>query len=82
MKNSNDTNIMDGEIPDLIDGITDQLARMSKKERIAWFKRTIYPQPLNFINEIDGTQYIVRTFFDGTATESIEEKVKRITSKA
>ena len=82
MKNSNYKSITDDEIPELIDSITARLAKMSKEERIAWFKRTIYPQPLNFINEIEGTQYIVRTFFDETATESIEEKVKRITSKA
>lgn len=45
-----------------IDGITDHLAAMTKQERIAWFRRSTYVQPLNFLREIDGTTYAVRAF--------------------
>lgn len=79
-QNGNELN-MQTELSQLIDDITARLMEMTKEERIAWFRRSMYPEPLNFINEIDGTQYIVRTFFDETATESIEEKIQRITTK-
>ena len=69
------------EIYTHIDGITDHLATMTKQERIAWFRRSAYVQPLNFIREIDGTTYAVRTFFSEGARENITEKVQRIILK-
>lgn len=65
-----------------IDRITDHLAAMPKHERIAWFRRSAYVQPLNFIKEIDGTVYAVRTFFRENAQENITEKVQRIILKS
>ena len=44
----------DNEIYTQLDRITDHLATMTKQERIAWFRRSAYVQPLNFIKEIDG----------------------------
>lgn len=64
-----------------IDSITDYLATMTKQERIAWFRRSAYAQPLNFIKEIDGTVYAVRAFFSENARENITEKVQRIILK-
>lgn len=61
-----------------IDRITDHLAAMPKQDRIAWFRRSAYVQPLNFIKEIDGTVYAVRAFFKEGARESITDKVQRI----
>ena len=52
----------DNEIYTQLDRITDHLATMTKQERIAWFRRSTYVQPLNFIKEIDGTVYAVRAF--------------------
>ena len=49
----------DNEIYTQLDRITDHLATMTKQERIAWFRRSAYAQPLNFIREIDGTVYAV-----------------------
>ena len=65
-----------------IDGITDHLAAMTKQERIAWFRRSTYVQPLNFLREIDGTTYAVRAFFSEDARENITEKVQRIIPKS
>ena len=65
-----------------IDRITDHLATMTKQERIAWFRRSAYVQPLNFIREIDGTTYAVRAFFSENARENITEKVQRIILKS
>ena len=69
------------EIYTHIDRITDHLATMTKQERIAWFRRSAYAQPLNFIREIDGTTYAVRAFFSEDARENITEKVQRIILK-
>ena len=71
----------DNEIYTQLDRITDHLATMTKQERIAWFRRSAYVQPLNFIREIDGT-YAVRTFFSEDARENITEKVQRIILKS
>ena len=55
---------------------------MTKQERIAWFRRSAYVQPLNFLREIDGTTYAVRTFFSENARENFTEKVQRIILKS
>ena len=65
-----------------IDRITVHLAAMPKQERIAWFRRSAYVQPLNFIREIDGTVYAVRAFFKEDARENITDKVQRIILKS
>lgn len=66
------------EIYTQLDRITDHLATMTKQERIAWFRRSAYVQPLNYIREIDGTTYAVRAFFSEDARENITDKVQRI----
>lgn len=70
-----------GEIYTLLDEITDHLATLTKEERIAWFRQTMYAEPLNFLREIDGTLYAVRAFFKENAGENITEKVERIILK-
>ena len=70
------------EIYTHIDSITDHLATMTTQERIAWFRRSAYVQPLNFLREIDGTTYAVRVFFSESARENITEKVQRIILKS
>ena len=71
----------DNEIHTQLDRITDHLATMTKQERIAWFRRSAYVQPLNFLREIDDTTYAVRAFFSEDARENIAEKVQRIILK-
>lgn len=71
----------DSEVYTQLDRITDHLATMTKQERIAWFRRSAYVQPLNFLREIDGTTYAVRAFFSEDARENITEKVQRIILK-
>ena len=69
------------DIYKVIDEITDHLATLTKEERIAWFRKNMYLEPLNFVKEIDGNLYAVRTFFKEDATENITEKVERIILK-
>ena len=72
----------DNEIYTQLDRITDHLATMAKQERIAWFRRSAYAQPLKFLWEINGTTYAVRAFFSENARENITEKVQRIILKS
>ena len=69
------------DIFDIIEEITNHLATLTKEERIVWFKKNMYIEPLNFVKEIDGTLYAVRTFFKEDANENIAEKVQRIVLK-
>lgn len=69
------------EIYTLLDEITDYLATLTKEERIAWFRQSMYLEPLNFVKEIDGTLYAVRAFFKENASENIKDKVERIILK-
>ena len=68
-------------IRQMIDGITDCLASMTKEERLAWFRKSQYPHPLNFQKEIGGTIYTVNTHFNAESKESIKEKAERILQK-
>ena len=70
------------EIYAQMESMTDHRAAMPKQERIAWFRRSAYVQPLNFIREIDGTVYAVRAFFKEDARENITDKVQRIILKS
>ena len=72
---------LDKDIFDIIEEITNHLATLTKEERIAWFEKNMYIEPLNFAKEIDGTLYAVRTFFKEDANENIAEKVQRIVLK-
>ena len=65
----------------IIDDITEHLKTLTKEQRIAWFKKNMYIEPLSFTKEIDGTLYAVRTFFKEDANENIAEKVQRIVLK-
>jgi hypothetical protein len=70
------------EIYELIDEITNTLAKMTQAERLAWFRRTQYPHPIHFETEIGGTVYSVNAHFDSEADESLQEKAQRIILKA
>ena len=67
-------------IRQMIDDITDNLSVMTREERLAWFRKSQYPHPVNFQKEIDGTVYTVNTHFNA-ASESIREKAERILLK-
>lgn len=70
------------ELEQAIQEITDLLAAMTREQRLVWFKRAMYAEPLAFIREIDGTVYAVRSHFQPDADENITEKVGRILSKS
>ena len=65
----------------IIDDITEHLKTLTKEQRIAWFKKNMYIEPLSFTKEIDCTLYVVRTLFKEDAKENIAEKIQRIVLK-
>ena len=65
----------------IIEDITEHLKTLTKEQRIAWFKKNMYIEPLSFTKEIDGTLYVVRTLFKEDAKENIAEKIQRIVLK-
>ena len=65
----------------IIEDITNHLKTLTKEQRIDWFKKNMYIEPLSFTKEIDGTIYVVRTFFKEDAKENIAEKIQRIVLK-
>lgn len=53
------------------------LAAMPDEERAAYLRRTMYPLPLDFTEEIDGTTYAVNTVFNDRSDMTIHEKAER-----
>lgn len=79
----NHGNIIDRteEIHTLLDKITGHLVILTKEDRIALFKQSMYLEALNFVKKINVTLYAVRTFFKKDAGKNIAEKVERIVLK-
>ena len=69
------------ELVQVMQDITNILASKTREERLAWFKQSTYGTPIEFVREMDGTVYIVRSLFNPDAGENIPEKVERILSK-
>lgn len=66
------------ELRRVLDEITETLSQMTVEERLAWFRQTSYPRKVNFRAELDGTIYTVKTHFNDSANETIEQKAERV----
>ncbi len=66
------------DIHKAIEETTVMLLAMTKEERIAWFRKSRYPYPLDFDMEIGGTVYSASSHFNQAASESLQEKTQRI----
>ena len=53
------------------------LAAMPDEERADYLRRTMYPMPLDFTEEIDGTAYAVNAVFNDRSDVTIQEKAER-----
>ena len=54
----------DTAIREAINNIYDMLAELPKEKRFAFFEQISKPKELDFVREIDGIYYVVRTYFD------------------
>lgn len=68
-------------IREAIDKIYDTLADLPIEERLAFFEQISKPKDLNFVKEINGIYYVVRTHFDKGHKEDMVRKVNRILNK-
>lgn len=73
--------IEDTAIREAIDNIYDMLADLPKNKRLAFFEQISKPKDLDFIKEIDGIYYAVRSHFDKEQREDMISKVNRILTK-
>lgn len=73
--------IEDTAIREAIDNIYDMLADLPKNKRLASFEQISKPKDLDFIKEIDGIYYAVRSHFDREQREDMISKVNRILTK-
>ena len=61
-----------------VDETAEFLAGLSHEERLDWLKEHQYCYPISFTREIGGTIYTVNAHFSDRATETVDEKAKRI----
>ena len=61
------------EIHTQLNLITNDLAALPREDRIAWFRRTTYVQPLHFLKEINGTTYTTTV---AATTAPCHEKIR------
>lgn len=73
--------IEDVTIREAINTIYDMLAELPKEKRLAFFEQISKPKELDFVREIDGIYYVVRTHFDKKQKEDMVNKIHRILSK-
>ena len=73
--------IEDIAIREAIDNIYDMLADLPKNKRLAFFEQISKPKDLDFVKEIDGIYYAVRSHFDREQREDMISKVNRILTK-
>lgn len=57
------------------------LTGLSREERLDWLKEHQYCHPISFEREIGGTVYTINAHFSDKATETLDEKAKRILNR-
>ena len=70
--------IEDTTIREAINNIYDMLADLPKEKRLAFFGQISKPKDLDFVKEIDGIYYVVRSHFNKEQREDMITKVNRV----
>ena len=65
------------KLSEIMDDTYEKLSKMTPQERKDWYMDRYNPS-LNFKKKIDGTVYLVRTYFNPNASEAIFDKVSRL----
>ena len=60
---------------------TEKLKRMTREERLAYFRLQMYPRKLDFEMDFGTTVLEVNTRFDRQSEESVVDKVERLSKK-
>ena len=70
--------VLEHPLFDVLDDFNNALAAMTKEERYKVFQSMMYRQPLKYMQEIDGTNYIICTHFKKHGTEKVYDTVNRL----
>lgn len=73
--------VLEHPLFDVLDDFNNTLAAMTKEERYRVFQKMMYRQPLKYMQEIDGTNYIVRTHFNSDGKTRVFDTVNRLMEK-
>lgn len=73
--------VLEHPLFDALDEFNNKLAEMTKEERYKVFQSMMYRQPLKYMQEIDGTNYIIRTHFNENGTGKVYDTVNRLMEK-
>lgn len=68
-------------IRDALDNIDNMLASWTKEERLTFFSSFAKPKDIDFVKEIGGIYYVVRSHFNRDSNEDMVSKVNRLLSK-
>ncbi len=68
----------DTAIREAINNIYDMFADLPKEKRLAFFGQISKPKDLDFVKEIDGIYYVVRSHFNKEQREDMITKVNRV----
>ena len=68
----------DTTIREALDSIGNMLASWTKEERLAFFETLAKPKNIDFVKEINGIYYVVRSHFSRDNNEDILGKVNRL----
>ena len=60
---------------------TEKLKRMTREERLAYFRAQMYPRKLDFEMDFGTTVLEINTRFDRQSEESVVDKVERLAKK-
>lgn len=71
----------DIDIREALDNIDDILADWTKEERLSFFSTFAKPKDIDFVKEIGGIYYVVRSHFNCDSNEDMVNKVNRLLSE-
>lgn len=68
-------------IREALDSIDDMLASWTKEERLAFFATFAKPKDIDFVKEIGGIYYVVRSHFNRDSNEDMVSKINGLLSE-
>lgn len=73
--------IFDHPLFDALDELNNTLSEMKEEERLKVFNDMMYREPLKYLQEVDGTTYIIRTHFNEDGTGKVIDTLNRLMEK-
>ena len=81
-KNYTENDKKQSELRKAFDEIDEILSRKTKEERLAYFSKIGFPRNLNYNLDFGNSVIMVRTHFEGSRDETVNETIERIVLKS